>query len=184
MILLKIENPHSKAEILASIEDVNQQVCSFFGSLKPEVFFHNGFGGWSAAQNLSHITEITFYFVLLLKLPRFLLLLFGERSKQKDFQALHKEYIYSDKVIPLGPLAPSTIPVPRNGEEVIRKMLDKWSDTCNQLMSVLRDVPEEDFDKYSMLHPTLGILSYREMLYIIVIHAIHHSYKVEQKIRY
>ena len=39
MILLKIENPHSKAEILASIEDVNQQVCSFFGSLKPEVFF-------------------------------------------------------------------------------------------------------------------------------------------------
>ena len=41
---------------------------------------------------------------------------------------------------------------------------------------------EEDFDNYSIPHPSMGMLSYREMVYVLIIHPIHHTYKVEQKL--
>lgn len=182
MIQLTIQNPHSKTEILSSIEDIKRKTHSFFESLSPELFFHNGLGGWSAAQNLSHLNTITSLSVELLKLPRFFLIPFGKRKNQKDFITLKDEYINSKKAIQIGPLAPSSIEPPKISNELIEKMLREWDSICGNLKAVLENVPEEDFDKYSIPHPSLGILSYREILYVIIFHAIHHTYKVEQKI--
>jgi hypothetical protein len=61
-------------------------------------------------------------------------------------------------------------------------MASDWIKSSEEIISVLQSVPEEDFDNYSMPHPSMGMLSYREMVYVLIIHPIHHTYKVEQKL--
>ncbi len=182
MIKLDIPNPHSKSEILASLRDVSNKVKDYYTSISPELFFHDGLGGWSPAQNLSHITFIASLAANLFKLPRFLLVLFGKQDHQRDFKTLHDDYLGSDKFIYIGPLAPSTIQPPSNAKEVIHKMASDWIKSSEEIISALQSVPEEDFDNYSIPHPSMGMLSYREMVYVLIIHPIHHTYKVEQKL--
>ncbi|MBL0264511.1 MAG: hypothetical protein IPQ05_11670 [Leptospiraceae bacterium] len=110
MLQLENKNPYSKSEILASMDDINQKVKSFYKEISPELFFHDGLGGWSPAQNLSHLGDIAKGGVLLLRLPRFLFLIFGKRESQRDFRTLQTDYIGSDKSIYLGPLVPAPIP--------------------------------------------------------------------------
>lgn len=182
MIQLDNPNPRSKSEILQAIEDVTKKVEVFYGSLSPEIFFHEGLGGWSPAQNLSHITWIQGVAAILLKLPRFLLLPFGKRTTLKDYKTIQQEYIFGSKVVPLGPLAPSKIQVPANAKEKIHSMLSDWRNSASDLKASLESIPESDFDEYSLPHPSMGVLSLREMFFVILAHPIHHSYKVELKI--
>jgi len=93
MLQLENKNPYSKSEILASMDDINQKVKSFYKEISPELFFHDGLGGWSPAQNLSHLGDIAKGGVLLLRLPRFLFLIFGKRESQRDFRTLQTDYI-------------------------------------------------------------------------------------------
>ena len=181
MIQLQYTNPHSKTEILAAIDDAVDQASAFYTSLSPEIFFHDGLGGWSPAQNISHIADITFLAVWLFRMPKFFLLPFGRRKSQKNFSTLLNEYISAEKPIFIGPLAPSSIPVPENGTETVQKLTARFRNVFQELKNVLKEIPEEDFDRYSMPHPSLGMLSFREMVYVVIIHIIHHTYKVEQK---
>ena len=181
MLQLENKNPYSKSEILASMDDINQKVKSFYKEISPELFFHDGLGGWSPAQNLSHLGDIAKGGVLLLRLPRFLFLIFGKRESQRDFRTLQTDYIGSDKSIYLGPLVPAPIP-PKDYKNQIAELMAKWDKVCTEIKEVVQSIPEEDYDKYSMPHPTMGMLSLREDFYLLIIHPIHHSYKVEQKI--
>jgi hypothetical protein len=69
MITLDISNPHSKEEILASLEDVSKKVKDFYTALPPELFFHDRLGGWSPAQNLSHLTNYICLRISTIRLP-------------------------------------------------------------------------------------------------------------------
>lgn len=181
MIELQNPDPYSKTEILAAIDDAVDQASSIYTSLGTEIFFHDGLGGWSPAQNISHIADITHLAVLLFRMPRFFLLPFGRRKTQKNFSTLLREYIGAEKPIFIGPLAPSSIPVPENAPETVQKLTARFRNMFQDLKNVLKEIPEEDFDRYSMPHPSLGMLSFREMVYVVIIHIIHHTYKVEKK---
>ena len=181
MINTEIPNPRSKIEILSAIEDIAEKVESYYTSLSPEQFFHDGLGGWSAAQNLSHITFIGSLAVYLFGLPRFLFIPFGKQSVQRDFNTLKNDYIGSDKVIFIGPLAPSSIAPPLDANNVIQTMVSDWRKVYRDLNLAIQSIPEEDMDNYSLPHPSMGMLSLREMIYVLIIHPIHHTYKVEQK---
>ena len=39
MLQLENKNPYSKSEILASMDDINQKVKSFYKEISPELFF-------------------------------------------------------------------------------------------------------------------------------------------------
>ncbi|HMV80907.1 MAG TPA: DinB family protein [Leptospiraceae bacterium] len=181
MIELQNPDPHSRAEILSAIDDAVDQASSFYTSLGPEIFFHDGLGGWSPAQNISHIADITSLAVLLFRMPKFFLLPFGRRKTQKNFSTLLSEYIGAEKPIFIGPLAPSSIPLPENAQETVQKLTARFRNMFQDLKKVLQEIPEEEFDRYSMPHPSLGMLSFREMVYVVIIHIIHHTYKVEKK---
>jgi len=181
MIKTEISNPRSKTEILSALEDVAEKVESYYSSLSPEQFFHDGLGGWSAAQNLSHITFIGSLAVYLFGLPRFLFIPFGKQTKQRDFVTLKNDYLSSDKTIYIGPLAPSSIAPPLDAKNVIQTMTSDWRKVYRDLNLAIQSIPEEDMDNFSLPHPSMGMLSLREMIYVIIIHPIHHTYKVEQK---
>jgi hypothetical protein len=181
MIKTEISNPRSKTEILSALEDVAEKVESYYSSLSPEQFFHDGLGGWSAAQNLSHITFIGSLAVYLFGFPRFLFIPFGKQTIQRDFVTLKNDYLSSDKTIYIGPLAPSSIAPPLDAKNVIQTMTSDWRKVYRDLNLAIQSIPEEDMDNFSLPHPSMGMLSLREMIYVIIIHPIHHTYKVEQK---
>lgn len=181
MLETQIKNPHSKEEILSSMRDITEKVYLYYSSLPPEIFFNDRMGGWSPAQNLNHITFIAQLAILLLRIPFFFLIPFGKRRDQKDFLTLREEYIGSPKPIYIGPLAPAEIHLPPEPESVIRNLLVSWKKTNTELADALATVPESNFDEYSLPHPSLGMLSFREMMYVLIIHPVHHTYKVEQK---
>jgi hypothetical protein len=60
-------------------------------------------------------------------------------------------------------------------------MTSDWRKVYRDLNLAIQSIPEEDMDNFSLPHPSMGMLSLREMIYVIIIHPIHHTYKVEQK---
>lgn len=182
MIELEIPNPYTKQEILESIPDLARKIEAYYRGLGHEIFFHDGLGGWSPAQNLAHITWIQNMAVLLLKAPRFLLLPFGKRPSQRDFQTLQRDYLSSGKPIPLGPLAPAKLSPPKEATVMIESMLLDWNKSARDIYFALQAIPESEFDEYSLPHPSMGMLSLREIFYLLLIHPVHHTLKVEQKI--
>ena len=181
MLETEIKNPHTKEEIISSLRDITVKVDSYYRSLPSEIFFNDKMGGWSPAQNLNHITFIAQIAIPLLRIPFFFLIPFGKRKEQKDFLALREEYIGAPKPIYIGPLAPAEIQLPANPASVIRSLLDAWKKANTELADTLETIPESNFDEYSLPHPSLGILSFREMMYVLIFHPVHHTYKVEQK---
>ncbi|HMV45768.1 MAG TPA: DinB family protein [Leptospiraceae bacterium] len=181
MIQLENRNPYSKSEILSSILDIESKVSIFFQSISPELFYHNGLGGWSPAQNLSHLIDIGNGTILLLNTPRFLFSIFGKRKTQRDFETLLTDYIESKAVIQIGPIAPSKISSIDESKK-LSVLIPNFKKVYDELNTIIFKIPESEFDEYSLPHPTMGMLSLREVLYLILIHPIHHCYKVEQKI--
>ncbi|MCB1157399.1 MAG: DinB family protein, partial [Leptospiraceae bacterium] len=113
--------------------------------------------------------------------PRFIFLIFGKVEAPRDFQTLLFEYIGSGKVVQLGPFAPGRI-VAENERKKIGDLLERWEKVNQELLEVVKSLPEEELDTYSLPHPSMGMMSLREVLYLLIIHPIHHTYKVEQKL--
>lgn len=181
MLQTELKNPHSKQEILSSLRDITNKVSAYYSSLPPEVFFNDKLGGWSPAQNLNHLCFIAQLSTYLVQIPFFFFIPFGKRKTQKDFLTLKNEYLGAPNPIFIGPLAPTEVHLPNEPNKVIRVILNVWEKTNFELIDALSRVPEENFDEYSLPHPSLGILSFREMMYVLIIHPIHHTLKVEQK---
>lgn len=114
MLETEIKNPYTKSELLYSLKDITQKVETYYNSLAPQIFFNDNLGGWSPAQNLSHITFIAAIAATLFKLPRFLLIPLGKPSNGKDFITTKNIYIGAEKPIYIGPLAPWKSNFPRN----------------------------------------------------------------------
>ncbi len=164
----------NKEEIIKMYQDLHSEMEAFLPELNAEEKKKDINGKWSVLQNLDHLNKV---FVLLnraVSKPKLLLRwAFGKPNRPgRNYEALVARYHQKAQGPAVAPeeyraqenLNLSAIAVEQEfkiaSEKFIGLIERKWSD--------------KQLDKYLLVHPLLGKLTIREMLYFVHWHTKHH----------
>jgi hypothetical protein len=159
-------------------------MVEFYSSIPDEQFFSKPESGWSPLENIKHLNSaITVVAIFTRKELSFLLLLFGKGNSQNTIPEVVKNY--NDKLNSgsgAGVFTPffSSTQIEKGRKESEIKSLQSSIQT---LIDVVRHWTDEELDKINILHPIMGIITVREMLYFNFYHLYHHSSKVQTRIK-
>ena len=169
-----------KPELLEALKRAHADTCSYFESLSPDDFFRST-TGWTAAENLEHLSKATSGTLLGFRSPRAILgLAFGKKSS-RSFDEVRDEY---ESILAQGKGA-GALYQPRSQKADASKqkaMIEKFRKSCEKLERAVSSWSEEDLDKCGIPHPLLGKLSGREMAYFCIFHPAHHLEKLKSKL--
>lgn len=183
--------PTSRDTLVASLAEVDRQASALWRSFSPEEFFTRpADGGWSPAQNVSHLRAGTVPIIWTLKTPKpILTVLFGKaRAASRSFEEIRDRYqrvLASGKGA--GPFTPRKKRMPSDPAQAQAKALEAWQQLIPRLTAGIATWPEADLNRYHVLHPLIGKLTVLEMLYFTLYHLSRHANVVagrrEQSIR-
>ena len=173
----------NKSQIIEQFTIANKEMVEFYSSIPDEQFFSKPESGWSPLENIKHLNSaITVVAIFTRKELSFLLLLFGKGNSQNTIPEVVKNY--NDKLNSgsgAGVFTPlfSSNHIEPGRKEVELKTLQS---SINTLIDVIRQWTDEEMDKTNILHPIMGIITVREMLYFNYYHLYHHSAKVQARL--
>lgn len=170
-------------ELIEQFNNAKNELLEFYTSIPENIFFSKPENGWSPQENIKHLYSATFVLALFIRKElKFLLLLFGRGNSKKSIPEIIK--IYNNKLNSgsgagfFSPLfASNIIDIGKKNSE-IKSLID----SIQELINVLPSWTEEELDNTNIVHPILGILSVREMLYFSLYHLYHHSSKVQMRL--
>jgi hypothetical protein len=174
----------NQSEIIEHFTIANKEIVDFYSSFSLEQFFSKPERGWSPLENIKHLNlAITVVAIFLRKELSILLLLFGRGTSKLTIPEIIKNY--NDKLNAgsgAGVFTPlfSSVQIDPGKKEAEIKSLQSSIQT---LIGVVCYWTDEEMDKTNILHPIMGIISVREMLYFNLYHLYHHSAKVEARLK-
>lgn len=130
-------------------------------------------GKWSVAEAMQHLYLSARPVPRLMSGPRDVLRQWGVPDvPPRSFAEIADAY---QQVFAKGVKAPAAVS-PRPEDMAVDKatVLARYSDTYQALTDALTGWSDPERDQYVMLHPVLGKLSVREMIYFTSIHTAHH----------
>ncbi|MDZ4846422.1 MAG: DinB family protein [Chitinophagales bacterium] len=145
-----------------------------------EAFFKKPDHKWSVAENVQHLHLSARPLNLAFSLPKIILRFFGSAyRKSYPYDEIVKRYqqLLKDGAVATGAYVPRGIPVKGDKEKIIAR----FSNTHETLMSKVQSLREEDLDNYFLPHPLLGKITIREMLYFTIYHISHHHKIVKER---
>jgi hypothetical protein len=185
MIVIQPENPYSREEILSCLAILQKEVDHFFHKVPPNLFFSHSLGGWSVGENFSHLTFTTNMLALGFKIPKiFFRILYGKPLEESTF--LECKSTFFDKLkIPqdAGIYAPAIENSPRDPSHKIIILIREWNNACINLVSSLEMITETELSDYRIQHPLMGRVSFREICFLHILHILHHTSKIETKLK-
>ncbi len=174
----------TKADMLNAVVEMGEKVELLYRSISDSDFYSVEFGGWSAAQNLQHLVTVNGLVYYVMKVPKWTFRLIPNSKTAKTFAEWKSYYLNREKPINAGPLQPGKIIRPKDPALFREKLLADWRNSISQFQESLMDFSEIELLECNAIHPDMeiGIISMREMVFIILIHWIHHSRKVQKKL--
>ena len=166
-------------ELFAGLRDANQRVTQWFTEIPAENFFTRQGEIWSASDNVDHLIRSHKPISKALKLPKFTLqAMFGKperRSKTyEEICDLYRAEIARGAQASGRFLPEQQSPV-ENAEEKKAELLEQWSKASTELVAVAEKWGDNDLDGYLLLHPLIGKLTIREMLFFTIYHNLRHA---------
>ncbi|GAB4034913.1 DinB family protein [Spirosoma gilvum] len=128
---------------------------------------------WSVADVMQHLYLSARPVVKVMMGPREVLTQWGmAETPTRTYEQLVIDY---DTVLSKGVKAPTPfVPRPEDVDAEKQVMIDRFIAVYRAVNDELVNWSEQELDEYCMLHPALGKLTVREMLYFISIHTQHH----------
>ncbi len=170
--------PSSREELVAALEAVHAQATTVWDRFSAREFYAPpAVGGWSPAQNVTHLVRSTSAVNRALRLPRLVLrLLFGaSRRPSRTFAELRADY---KSALTAGAGAGEyAAPELRPADEAAarQRLLARWRDLLPALRAAILRWDEDSLDHYRLPHPILGKVTVREMIYFTIYHIGHHA---------
>ena len=173
----------NQSELIEQFSTAKNDILDFYTAIPESIFFSKPEIGWSPLENIKHLNTATSVVALFLRKElKFLLLLFGQSDSKKSIQEIIKNY--NDKLNNgsgagvFSPLfAKSNIDVEKKKTE-IKSLIE----SIQSLINVLPSWTEEELDSTNIVHPILGVMTVREMLYFSIYHLYHHTSKVQLRL--
>jgi hypothetical protein len=181
-----MSSPQSKAEIIEQLEQVQRSVAESVAGMSAEQFNAGTDESWSAAGYLKHLILSVKPLAKALGLGgERLARLFGrpERTSKtyEEIVALYEARLADGiRAEDFDRVTPAFYRFPDGVEDKQAYLLDTWNESNQRLFDALQQWGEADLDAYSILHPAIGPVTVREMLYFAVFHNRLHGRDIEQ----
>ena len=155
-------------------------VSAWFEAIPAERFFARGEGDWSPSDNVDHLIKSQRTLASALGLPKEKLVeLFGlVVAPSRSYEHICEIYrqALADGGAASGRYLPDQqSPSPDVAESVKSDLLASWSESGERLLVGATAWGESDLDGYLLLHPLLGALTVREMLFFNIYHNRRHA---------
>lgn len=185
MFTIQPEHPRSKEEILSCLALLQKETDLYFHKVPVPYFFSHTLGGWSVAENLSHLSFSTNIFSLSLRFPIWINRIFyGKAKHERKFLTIKQEFLEANKFSQdAGFYAPAIETPPPDPHSKIQNLMREWNLACLHLAKSIEPLSEKELSHYRLSHHTYGKVSYREYCYLHILHIQHHMEKVENKLK-
>jgi len=143
----------------------------------PEARLHvSESGKWNAVQLMDHIRISVKPVRLALRLPKFMLRIFGTANRpSRTYEALVERY---QTKLREGGRAPGRF-VPSKQSASPDQISKELIELVNGISQSLESFTETELDTYLLPHPLLGKLTLREMMYFTIYHVGHHEQQLK-----
>ncbi len=156
-------------------------LCSYCGSISPELFFHQPGDKWSAAQQVKHLARSTDMSRLAYSLPKFIVRFLGGRPNRnsRTYDQLVEKYNLKlqEGGKASGRYIPKPIPASYGKEKVLQQFTRSMQRFTNAL---LKNWDDPRLDQYLAPHPLLGKITLRELCYFTIHHTYHHLGSIQK----
>lgn len=169
----------TKQELIKTFIHNHEETVYYINALTDAEFVYSLPQKWSAGQQLKHILLTLLPFPKVLSSKSFILEKFGKINRDTwSYETVLENYSKTSLKAPERFLPEKDI-APGQKEEIISEINETLSSTKN----LLDAYSEEELDSLVLPHPLLGLLTIREMFYLMSYHPLHHLKQVEQILR-
>jgi hypothetical protein len=174
---------YSQSELIEQFTIAKNDILDFYTAIPETIFFSKPEMGWSPLENIKHLNTATSVVALFIRKElNFLLLIFGRGSSKKSIPEIIKNY--NDKLNSGSGAGVFSPLFATNNIDSEKKLSEIHSlvESIQNLINVLPSWTEEELDGANIVHPILGILTVREMLYFSLYHLYHHTSKLQLRL--
>jgi DinB superfamily len=174
-------NPHTKPEILETMQAHATQFTAYLSSLTPEQFFKSSLESWGAAHQTQHLVQTLGMIVRGLNSPDRLPPV-PNGMKARGFEGIKREYntALGGGITVTGNFAPTL--EDRSDAAYQSEIIAAFQNTVNAFSSALESWNDEQLDALGMKHPLMGLMPTREMAIFAVYHNTHHEAGIKRKL--
>lgn len=167
-VLFHTFSPHTYKEICTQLQTSLQVFQEKMRDFSTEQLMLQTTQNWTCGQHIDHLNRSFEPLIVLLKVPKFMLKVFGKPSRNSlAFHEIRDEYlkIISKNIVPTLRFSPRQVSANQKWELLAELEYHKA-----ELMETLEKWSDVDLDKYMIPHPFMGKLTIREMLFFMICH--------------
>lgn len=161
-------SPQTYKEICTQLQTSLQIFQEKIRDLNTEQLMLQTTQNWTPCQHIDHLNRSFEPLIVLLKVPKFMLKVFGKPSRNSlSFNGIQTEYlkIIAKNIVPSLRFAPRQVTANQKWELLAELEYHK-----SELLETLEKWSDVDLDKYMIPHPFMGKLTIREMLFFMICH--------------
>ncbi len=168
------------SELIALFRSNHLELADYINALPDDKFLFSKKEKWTAGQQLSHVYLCLVPISKALASKEFLIQKFGKIERPLwDYDTVIANY--KDALAKGGKAPEKFLPEAVQPEDKIGLTAD-LRQTLDIIQQLLGNYTEEELDTIVMPHPLLGIMTVREMFFLMAYHAIHHLRQTEQNL--
>jgi hypothetical protein len=166
-----LSHPVTHEEIIASLERSARTVVDTFSAIPDATFFDGDSDHWAPAHHLVHLTRASAFVAQALRaggLPSHATGVSRTFAEIRDLAGTSLSATPKDRLLEMG--RKIVLPVGAGKAEVV----DAFATASTAFREAAATWSEEALDRHLMMHPLMGPLTVREMLFFFVVHEQHH----------
>ncbi|KQS48595.1 hypothetical protein ASG38_05500 [Flavobacterium sp. Leaf359] len=168
------------SELITLFHNNHIELANYVNALPDDQFLYSKNGKWTAGQQLSHVYLCLLPISKALASKEFLIQKFGKIERPLwDYDTVLANYKVA---LANGGKAPEKFLPEAVQPEAKKELTEELRQILDSIQQQLSGYSEEELDTIVMPHPLLGIMTVREMFYLMAYHAIHHLRQTEQNL--
>lgn len=171
--------PTTKISIFEGLAESFQVVEESFEGLDSATCQEGFDGKWNIGQQLAHLLLSNQPVLKGLHFPKDQLLDRFGRLERTPHSYLSLKAFYLQTLKEQQVKAPPRFDPQLDADYSLEQALTSWRDLGTAFQDVAAKWTEEELDHYAMMHPAIGLLSVREMLFFVIYHNAHHLLQIE-----
>lgn len=181
--MVELGNPFTKQEIATALAAEVTAVHNFFAAIAVDQFFAAPAGVWTPADNLVHLIKSAAPVAMALNLPKTALRIRFGWVGHETRPLAQVRHIYVHEALANGGRAGGPFVPEVSGEATAvhqANILAKWQEKGAALLNAVEKWSDKALDSYLLLHPLLGKMTVREILFFTLYHNLHHVNDVQR----
>lgn len=171
-----MSDPYSKREIIEHLKHIESDLAITVDAIAQEQFYVRNGDEWSASDYLKHLLLSVKPFAKGMNFPPTQIKkLFGEAERPSmtytELVAVYQGRLDDGvRAEDYEGVTPFTFRIPEGTSNVREYLVEAWHETHQKLYAGLEQWSEEDLDTHQMVHPAIGAITVREMLFFTIHH--------------